>query len=47
MAEPNWKHQTIWIGDNPDILRGMNSESVGQLSDAEACQTHRTVYSGE
>ena len=25
---PNWVHQTIWTGDNLDIMRGMNSESV-------------------
>jgi len=25
---PNWKNQTIWTGDNLDIMRGMNSESV-------------------
>ena len=25
---PNWKHQTIWTGDNLEIMRGMNSESV-------------------
>ena len=28
MSEPNWAHQTIWTGDNLDIMRGMNSESV-------------------
>ncbi len=28
MAEPNWKNRTIWTGDNLDIMRGMNSESV-------------------
>ncbi len=26
--EPNWKNQTMWTGDNLDIMRGMNSESV-------------------
>ena len=26
--EPNWQNQTIWTGDNLDIMRGMNSESV-------------------
>ena len=25
---PNWKNRTIWTGDNLDIMRGMNSESV-------------------
>lgn len=28
MAEPNWKNKTIWTGDNLEIMRGMNSESV-------------------
>ncbi len=28
MAEPNFADKTIWTGDNLDILRGMNSESV-------------------
>ena len=28
MAEPNWQNRTLWTGDNLDILRGMNSESV-------------------
>ena len=28
MAEPNWKNRTIWTGDNLDIMRGMNSESI-------------------
>ena len=26
--EPNWANQTLWTGDNLDIMRGMNSESV-------------------
>ena len=26
--EPNWRNQTLWTGDNLDIMRGMNSESV-------------------
>jgi site-specific DNA-methyltransferase (adenine-specific) len=26
--QPNWKNQTLWTGDNLDIMRGMNSESV-------------------
>ena len=26
--EPNWKNQTLWTGDNLDVMRGMNSESV-------------------
>lgn len=28
MAEPNWTNRTMWTGDNLDIMRGMNSESV-------------------
>ena len=28
MGKPNWKNQTIWTGDNLDIMRGMNSASV-------------------
>ncbi|MXY07859.1 MAG: hypothetical protein F4Y61_04340 [Rhodothermaceae bacterium] len=27
-GKPNFKHQTIWTGDNLDILRGFNSECV-------------------
>ena len=27
-AKTNWKHQTIWTGDNLPIMRGMNSASV-------------------
>ena len=28
MAIANWKNQTVWVGDNLPIMRGMNSESV-------------------
>lgn len=28
MSVPNWANQTIWTGDNLDIMRGMNSASV-------------------
>ncbi len=28
MAMANWVNQTIWTGDNLEIMRGMNSESV-------------------
>ena len=24
----NWRNRTLWTGDNLDIMRGMNSESV-------------------
>ena len=27
-GKPNFKHQTIWTGDNLDILRGFNSECI-------------------
>ena len=26
--EPNWANQTLWTGDNLDIMRGMNSDCV-------------------
>ena len=28
MTDPNWKNRTLWTGDNLDIMRGMNSESI-------------------
>ena len=28
VGKPNWSNQTIWTGDNLDIMRGMNSASV-------------------
>ena len=28
MTAPNWSNQTIWTGDNLDIMRGMNSATV-------------------
>ena len=27
-GKPNWANRTLWTGDNLDIMRGMNSESV-------------------
>ena len=27
-SSPNWENRTMWTGDNLDIMRGMNSESV-------------------
>ena len=33
---PNWKNQTIWTGDNLEIMRGMNSKVVGVSSDFRA-----------
>ena len=31
MGEPNWANQTIWTGDNLDIMRGFNSASVNLI----------------
>lgn len=31
MSVANWTNQTIWTGDNLDVMRGMNSESVDLL----------------
>ena len=28
VMEPNWTNRTLWTGDNLDIMRGMNSETV-------------------
>ena len=28
MAKPNFKNRTLWTGDNLDIMRGLNSETV-------------------
>lgn len=28
LARPNWRNRTLWTGDNLDVLRGMNSETV-------------------
>ena len=28
MGTPNWSTQTIWTGDNLEIMRGLNSASV-------------------
>ena len=28
MDAPNWQNRTMWTGDNLDIMRGMNSETV-------------------
>ena len=28
MTAPDWTNRTMWTGDNRDIMRGMNSESV-------------------
>ena len=28
LDSPNWQNRTMWTGDNLDIIRGMNSESV-------------------
>ena len=28
MSTPNWRNRTLWTGDNLDIMRGLNSETV-------------------
>ena len=28
MTAPNWKNRTMWTGDNLDVMRGLNSETV-------------------
>ena len=28
MTTPNWRNRALWTGDNLDIMRGMNTESV-------------------
>ena len=28
MSDPNFANRTVWTGDNLDILRGLNSETV-------------------
>ena len=28
MTKPNWTNRTIWTGDNLDVMRGMNSETI-------------------
>ena len=28
VTEPNWANRTLWTGDNLDVMRGMNSETV-------------------
>ena len=28
VGKPNWSNQTMWTGDNLDIMRGMNSACV-------------------
>ena len=28
MSKPNWRNRTMWTGDNLEIMRGMNSDSV-------------------
>ena len=28
MSQPNFTNRTLWTGDNLDVMRGINSESV-------------------
>ena len=32
MAQPNWDNRTVFIGDNLDVMMGMNSESVDLIA---------------
>ncbi len=41
MAEPNVKHRRLLTGDNPDVLRGMNSESAELLYLDPPCNSNR------
>ncbi len=31
MTQANWQNRTLWTGDNLDVLRGMNAESVALI----------------
>lgn len=44
--QPNWPNRTTWTGDNLDIVRGMNSDTVDLIyldlsSDCKRCRAHR------
>ncbi len=41
-SKPNWAHQTIWMGDNLGIMRGMNSESVDLIYADPPFNSNRT-----
>ena len=42
-VRPNFRNRTVWTGDNLDILRGINSESVELLSQRRHLQEQRTM----
>ncbi len=31
MAQPNFKNRTLWTGDNLDVMRRLNSETVNLI----------------
>ena len=37
---PNWKNRAMWTGDNLDIMRGMNSESVNLIYLDPSCNSN-------
>ena len=41
MPSPNWTNRTMWTGDNLDIMRGMNSESVDLIYLDPPCNSNR------
>ena len=42
MNKPNWVNRTIWTGDNLDIMRGLNSESVDLIYADPPFNSNRT-----
>ena len=43
MPKPNWQNRTMWTGDNLDIMRGMNSDTV-ELSDVDEASTGSAAH---
>ncbi len=39
MSQPNFASGTVWTGDNPHIMRGINSECI------DSAHTTNSVYS--
>ena len=42
LTSPNWENRTLWTGDNLDIMRGMNSESVDLIYADPPFNSNRT-----
>ena len=40
----NWKNRTLWTGDNLDIMRGMNSDSVDLIYLDPPFNSNRDYY---